>query len=436
MKIIGAILALLLGAAAQAQVLPLGPNGITGGPQLLSCAGGLCPSPINPGMGPDGSNSGVPSWVLTNAVVDLDFANTRYFGCSPAACLSVTRASTGYCLDNTGLATSFSSNVLRICFGTGLLIEAARTNLALWARDLTQSGTWVAVTMTAALNAVGIDGAANSATTLTSTSAAGTILQSLTAASTAYTYTVYVKGVTVTGNIQVADYPVLTPAFTTLSASNCFNSAGVGTAPASGQSSFLKCTVTATSLNPVIGFKFANNGDSIVVDFNQLEAASSGTSPILTTTTTQARASDLITLTGLAKTTVQGASFYAVASVTGNAGVTNDTGILETNIDELFQVRTPTSLRSVFGATTLDATLGSGSFTTTLVKNATGVAAGARSLVANNGTVVTDATSISADTSFFYGSFGNGAGFPNAYYPRLTLGTPKPTDVVLKGFTQ
>lgn len=211
---------------------------------------------------------------------------------------STTRASTKYVMASDGLFTSVPSNVLALGNNTGGLIEEARTNLALWSRDLTQSGTWIAVTMTANKNAVGIDGAANSATTLTSSSAAGTILQSLTQSSAAYTYTVYVKGVTVTGAIQVADYPVLTPAFTTLSSSNCFNPAGVGVAPASGQTGFLRCTVTATSLNPVIGFKFANSGDSIVVDFNQLEAGSFGTSPIATTSATATRAADLITIAG------------------------------------------------------------------------------------------------------------------------------------------
>lgn len=236
---------------------------------------------------------------------------------------STTRASTKYVMASDGLFTSVPSNVLALANNTGGLIEEARTNLALWSRDLTQSGTWIAVTMTAAKNAVGIDGTANSATTLTSSSAAGTILQSLTQASAAYTYTVYVKGVTVTGAIQVADYPVLTPSFTTLSSANCFNPAGVGVAPASGQTGFLRCTVTATSLNPVIGFKFANSGDSIIADFNQLEAGSFGTSPIATTNATATRAADVVSLAGLPLTAMQASAGTAltIGSVNGNTGV-------------------------------------------------------------------------------------------------------------------
>jgi hypothetical protein len=416
-----AVAMLCCATLANAQVsLPFGPNSTLGGPQF--------PSVVSPTLGPNGT-----SGASSGPVVDLNLATATYVGCTPATCLTVTRASNGYCADNNGLLNLFTSNVLRICNGTGLLIEEARTNLALWARDLTQSGTWIAVTMTAALNAVGADGSANSATTLTSTSPAGTILQSLTAASTAYTYTVLVKGVTVTGAIQVADYPALAPGFTTLSASNCTNPAGVGTAPATGQTSFLKCTVTATSLNPVIGFKFANSGDSIVVDFNQLEAASFGTSPILTTSASATRASDLVSLNGLAKSTVQGSSFSVVIQ-TGIAPQVG--GILEGNLDDILRTVASTTLRSTFGATQLSATLGSGGYTTTTVKSGTSVASGARSLVANNGTVVSDTTSISANTSFVVGSFGSGSGFPNAYYPRLTLWSSKLADATLGAQTQ
>jgi hypothetical protein len=239
---------------------------------------------------------------------------------------AIVRASPKYANASDGFYSSVAAGVFALGSVNGGLIEQSATNLALWSRDLTQSGTWIAVTMTATKNAVGIDGAANSATTLTSTSTAGTILQSLTASSTAYTYTVFVKGVTVTGAIQAADYPALTPAFTTLSSSNCFNAAGVGTAPASSQTGFLRCTITATSLNPVIGFKFANSGDSIVVDFNQLEANSFGTSPILTTSSTSTRAADNVTMLGLALTTLKGTIGSARVSITleGDTGTFSD----------------------------------------------------------------------------------------------------------------
>jgi hypothetical protein len=389
-------------------------------------------------MGPGGSN-GAPAWVLSGAVIDMSFSTNQYFGCSVASCLIVTRASTGYCSDNTGLFISFASNIARICSGTGLLVEEARTNLALWARDLTQSGTWVAVTMTAALNAIGADGSPNSATTLTSTSAAGTILQSLTAASTAYTYTVYVKGVTVTGAIQVADYPVLTPAFTTLTSANCFNAAGVGTAPASGQSSFLRCTVTATSLNPVIGFKFANSGDSIIVDFNQLEAAGFGTSPILTTSATQARAADQMQTTGLLDT-IFNSSVGTVVLASGAAqNITNAYLVNANNEGGVFiiGISTATVANSAVVGHVITSALGSGSYTTTLVKTGASWDGTGRSLVANNGTVTTDANTYAFTTPNYIGSRNGVAGSQyDGYIPRLTMWSSRIPDAQLKSDTQ
>jgi hypothetical protein len=353
---------------------------------------------------------------------------------------ATTRASTKYVMASDGLFASVPSNMLAMgsspvnVLFTGALIEGAATNLALWSRDLTQSGTWIAVTMTATKNAVGIDGTANSATTLTSSSAAGTILQSLTQASAAYTYTVYVKGVTVTGAIQVADYPVLTPAFTTLSAANCFNSANVGTAPATGQTGFLRCTVTATSLNPVIGFKFANSGDSIIVDFNQLEAGSTGTSPILTTSATAARNSDLVAITGAPLALIQGASgslFANVSSYTAAANVNRAFGVTATSLAHVFVGGT--SIVSTFNnSVVLAATFGSGAWQTGL-KTSVGWNASGRSIVGNNGTVATDANLMVSQDNQLGGGGGN---FLNGSVLRTALWPTRFSDALLKALEQ
>jgi hypothetical protein len=347
---------------------------------------------------------------------------------------STTRASTKYVMASDGLFTSVPSNVLAMGTSAGALIEESRTNLALWSRDLTQSGTWIAVTMTATKNAVGIDGTANSATTLTSSSAAGTILQSLTQTSAAYTYTVYVKGVTVTGAIQVADYPVLTPAFTTLSTANCFNAANVGTAPATGQTGFLRCTVTATSLNPVIGFKFANSGDSIVVDFNQLEPGSTGTSPILTTSATAARNSDLVAITGAPLALIQGASgslFANVSSYTAAANVNRAFGVTATSLAHAFVGGT--SIVSTFnGSVALAATFGSGAWQTGL-KTSVGWNSSGRSIVGNNGTVATDANLMVSQDNQLGGGGGN---FLNGSVLRTALWPARFSDALLKALEQ
>lgn len=55
-----------------------------------------------------------------------------------------------------------------------MLLEQARTNSCLWSRDLTNAAWTSSGGLTAALNAPGLDGTANSATTLTDTDAAST----------------------------------------------------------------------------------------------------------------------------------------------------------------------------------------------------------------------------------------------------------------------
>jgi len=349
---------------------------------------------------------------------------------------STTRASTKYVSASDGLFTSVLSNVLAMGSNTGALPEESRTNLALWARDLTQSGTWVAVTMTAAKNAVGIDGVATSATTLTSTSPAGTILQSLTQASAAYTYTVYVKGVTVTGAIQVADYPVLTPAFTTLSSANCFNPAGTGVAPTSGQAGFLRCTVTATSLNPVIGFKFANSGDSIVVDFNQLEAASFGTSPILTTSATATRASDNISSASVLIAALNTPPYSFVASTGGTLNAT--ARVIDDSTDSQTQLFfASTTVRSAPSTGQIIATIGGSLTDANAIRVAVGYDASGGSVVGANGTVATGVNQwTSTNIPPRIGSSNGSSNFYDGYIMRLSTWNGRLADATLKALSQ
>jgi hypothetical protein len=379
----------------------------------------------------------VPTWILSGASVDCDFVNQRYWNCAIDQNFSIARASTGYAQDDSGIWRLFPNNTLRIGGGNGLLIEEARTNLALWSRDMTQSGTWVAVTMTAALNAVGIDGTANSATTLTSTSTSGTILQSLTQASAAYTYTVYVKGITVTGAIKVADYPVLTPAFTTLSASNCFNYAGVGTAPASGQAAFLRCTVTATSLNPVIGFNFANSGDSIAVDGNQLEAASFGTSLIVTAGAAGTRAADNVQLAGLASSTFAAAAGSLVVPTQNGQNVANLATVLSRNGITDAILASNTQMNGKVAGANHSATLGSGTVSASLVKTGWSWDGTGTSIVANNGTLLAQTVSaFGATTNQFLGTSNGSSNALDGYFSRLTLFSTRLPDATLKALTQ
>jgi hypothetical protein len=333
---------------------------------------------------------------------------------------STVRASTKYVNASDGIYASVPANVASLGSGNGMLPEEARTNDALWSRDMTNSA-WVKTTMTTALNAIGIDGTANSATTLTATGAIAMAVQTITLASQADNYSVFLKRVTGSGTINL-----------------CLAATACGTAtPCTVTSTivFTRCTVTATVLNPIVGIQIVTNGDAVIADFNQMEPGGFATTPMLTTSSPSSRSADTVSLLGLPLRLVQSSSFFAVVQ-TGSQDLGASAGILEGTIDDVLRVAGNTSLKSLFGATTLTATLGSGSYTGGIVKNVIGASLAGRSLVANNGTLVTDAATISANTSIFVGSFGNGSGFVDAYFPRNTFGAGKPPDAVLQGFSR
>jgi hypothetical protein len=131
--------------------------------------------------------------------------------------------------------------------------------------------------ITAAKTATGLDGIANTATTLTATAADATILQPITLASAARCASAYVKRRTGTGTIS-------------------FTQDGGGswtdiTSQING-STWSRVQITSTLANPSVGFKIGTSGDAIDVDCVQNEAGAVATSPIVTTTTTVTRDAD------------------------------------------------------------------------------------------------------------------------------------------------
>lgn len=238
-------------------------------------------------------NGPVPYWVLKGTVpatLDYNFAQGLYYqagqarGLGSGSLTTTSRPSVKYCSYLSGLYVKVANNTLCVT-NQGALIEEARTNDALWSRDMTQAS-WTLVGDTAALNAVGIDGNANSATTLTATGTAGvctascTALQAITLGSTADTYSVFLKRVTGTGTVNIT----------------INNLTGV-TACTLTTTAFTRCSITATLANPVIGIQMTTVGDVIVADFNQMEPGGFATSPISTTNAAVARAADVVTVT-------------------------------------------------------------------------------------------------------------------------------------------
>lgn len=185
-----------------------------------------------------------------------------------------TRASTAWTKLASGLWTSVASGTARSAYiglntavggYGGYLNEDTSTQLVTPTasiRDMTDAS-WVKVTMAAAKTATGIDGVVNSATTITATGAAATILQTLVAAATSRTYSCWIKRRTGTGTV------IIQQGVTTLDVTAQINSA-----------TFTQVQLNASVLNAAYGIQLGTNGDQVDVDFNQFEALAVASTPL------------------------------------------------------------------------------------------------------------------------------------------------------------
>lgn len=194
-----------------------------------------------------------------------------------------TRASTAYTKLSTGLWASIASGSPRYCYTGmdttvkttgGYLSEVAATQLVTPTaaiRDMSDAS-WVKVTATAVKNATGIDGVANSASTLTATGVTSTILQTLVAAATSRTYSCWIRRKTGTGTI------ILKHGTATLDVTALINA-----------STYTLVQLNDNELNVAYGIQITTSGDAIEVDFNQFEAGADATSPIDTAAATRVK---------------------------------------------------------------------------------------------------------------------------------------------------
>ncbi|WP_292236357.1 SGNH/GDSL hydrolase family protein [Mesorhizobium sp.] len=208
----------------------------------------------------------------------------RYFG-SVIPKLTATRTTAGWYFDKLGLLKQAGVNVPRFTHDfkslapRGLLCEPARVNRVLWNRDLTNAA-WVKSNITAALNQVGLDGIAASASSITATAADATVLQAITIASAAYFQTAYIKRLAGAGAIFMtmdggATWADVTPP------DSYWNRMSIP---------------TQTLANPNVGFKIDTSGDSFAIDLVQNENGNYRTSPMVTTTAFFSRGADLISM--------------------------------------------------------------------------------------------------------------------------------------------
>ncbi|MBK7179644.1 MAG: hypothetical protein IPH82_21105 [Chloroflexi bacterium] len=159
--------------------------------------------------------------------------------------------------------------------------ESSAINNLLHCRDLSNAAWSTKTNITAAKTATGIDGIANTATTLTAAAEDAIILQPTSGiASAARCASAYVKRVTGTGTIS----------FTQDGGSTWTDITSQINAAA-----YIRVQITSTLANPSTGFKISTSTDVINVDVGMNEAGAVATSPIVTTTATVTRNAESLT---------------------------------------------------------------------------------------------------------------------------------------------
>lgn len=240
------------------------------------------------------AESSLTFWAPLN---DPDNPLTLYKG---TGSLSFTRATTAtYTAIDNGFISVAADNVLRI-ESNGALIEGARTNIALQSEVL--GTTWAASNVTLVNdNAVAPDGA-STAERLTASAGNGTLLQSVTGTATAYTFSIYLKRLTGTGNVDVradnttwATCPISTSAWTRCSAT---------------------ATLTDNTYSP--GVRIVASGDAVYAWGGQMEAGIIKSSYIPTTVSEVARNADQLTAQ-ISGNLATGYTVYAEGGATGNS---------------------------------------------------------------------------------------------------------------------
>ena len=291
-------------------------------------------------------------------------------------------------------ATAYYGPVFDNVFGVpnsplGLAIWGARTNVALWNRDLTQgavgSGIWNrGATITVAKDQIGVDGVTNSASSLTggAVAATNTILQAITLASSARFQTAYVKRLVGTGTVYM-----------TMDGGSTY----VDVTSQIGASYARISIPTQTLANPSIGFKIATNGDSIAVDGVQNENGTFATPVIFTGASAVARAADVAQLAGVALGAVKGTR-GAVFVETGAFATAPAAfpGILDTSTSS--EVPIFVNSGSQLATQSAAGSLTDGAYSASLMRSVLSWDIAARSLTRNGGIVVSDTKNVGTFT--------------------------------------
>lgn len=307
------------------------------------------PQPGGFGGGQLGFLEGVNNLGVGNVVP----APTSFFNCPNAVGLGLLTGSRGtieYGQWADGHWSSFAINTI-VVTDLGCQFWQNSANYVVFNRDLTNA-VWTKTSATTAENATGIDNVASAATTLIATGANATAIQAITLASAMDAYSVFLKGVTVTGAITI-----------TLDNFSHSTTCSVNTI------TFTRCSVvTASTVNPTVGIKVANSGDSIVIDASQLENIGRITPPIMTTGTTPVtRGNDVWGPAGALLTALEGESVTLLGkySLTTNSNASTGRSFLF-NQSDAGNARLNLRVADVSGNTEPEFVIGDGTTNSTL----------------------------------------------------------------------
>lgn len=173
--------------------------------------------------------------------------------------------------NNSITATASGTNGV---YGWGAQLDFADT-ASTYEKTIASASIWSKQGITAIKDQTGIDGATNAATSLTATINNAVCSQVVGLASGSRTASVYLKRISGIGNVQVS---LDGSTWSTVDLSS---------------TEWRRIVLSATVTNPVIGIRLATNGDSVAMDYAQIEDGTYATTPILTTSVTATRSADV-----------------------------------------------------------------------------------------------------------------------------------------------
>jgi len=361
---------------------------------------------------------------------------------------SVTRAQTvpSYVQNASGLLVPCSANTLRLGSGLGVDVEQASTNLIIQSSALGNAA-WTASAATVTPNAavspdLTTDAAsvvANNTTTFHSVNATSIPLT----ASQTYTISAYFKQsgqryvvivVNTVGqivfdlqNAVVTQTSVLTNGTVTLIGNGWYRC----TAQFVPASSANYGVQLAGTINSTWGSYTGDNVSGVLVWAPQVENLAFPTSPIPTTTVAVTRNADNVTLVGAAASaTLAAKAAYFQTNSFGNAVSATTRRLIDINGNQIIfygaSSTTNVSISPNGGTNTAIGTAGNSTSTINSVKSAFGMDSSGTSVVANGGTLVTDATSWGTPSGSIY--LANRAAADralNGYMQRVAFGPTK-----------